>query len=222
MDNTKAKITLIDDDENFLLILSLLLSENFHINTFHSHELALREFKTSPPDGVLLDLHMEGMKGFEVCLAIKTLHPDVPVFFLTNDVDPASVSKGLGIGATDYFQKSMPPEEIISRVNARLNANKKTNLRCREIEMDTLAFEIKICGKVVNFTPKEFNILKVFLELQNILLSKERLLALLWQDVRVESNNIDTHMFHMRKKFDGKAQGIECKKGLGYILRSQL
>lgn len=221
MKNNQAKLTLIDDDPNYLQILSISLADTFKINTFHDPNLALEDLKTSTPDGVLLDLHMGEMKGFEVCQAIKLLHPELPVIFLTSDVEPRNITEGFRQGATDYFPKSMPREEMISRVNARINVKAKKILRCRDIEMNTESFEVKIKGSLVIFTPKEFNILRVCLEHQDVVLSKKRLLSLLWQGENVDANNIDTHMFHIRKKFEQKTPGIECRKGLGYILRSK-
>lgn len=222
MKNNQAKLTLIDDDLNYLQILSISLSDDFKINTFYDPKLALEDLKTSTPDGVLLDLHMGEVKGFEVCYEIKLLQPELPVFFLTSDLELNNITEGFRKGATDYFPKSMPREEMISRVNARLRVKTKTILRCRDIEMNTESFEVKVQGDLVNFTPKEFNILKVCLEHQDVVLSKKRLLSLLWRGENVDANNIDTHMFHIRKKIDHKTSGIECRKGLGYILRSKV
>lgn len=222
MNQQRLNLTLIDDDNNFLQILTLALSEECQVTAFNDPEVAVGALEKISPDAILLDLHLKRSNGFEVCEEIKGKRPATPVFFLTSDVEPKNISEGFKKGAADYFHKSMPPKEIVARVKARICHPSKNILECRDLIMNTESFEVVANGQLVNLTPKEFDILKVFLEHQDEMLSKTKLLSLLWKDVNVDANNIDTHMFHIRKKLSGKTLGIECRKGIGYILRSKV
>lgn len=215
------RIAMIDDDRNFLQVMSLALQDEFAVSTFDDPKGALKIFSQELPDAVLLDLHMGDVNGLEVCQQIKTQFPKLPVFFLTSDSDMKNISEGLRTGGIDYFPKNMPPVEIAVRIKARLDKGTDRILSCRNIVLDMDSHGVRIGSENINLTPKEFDILKVFLQHQDELLSKNKILDLLWKDISVDANNIDTHMFHIRKKF-GETIGIECKKGVGYILRSHL
>lgn len=221
---TKSRIALIDDEHDYLDVMRMNLERHFEVMTYAEPEVALKAFELNLPDAVLLDIRFdnEDTDGFKVFEKIKTLSPDVPVFFLSCDSAASMISKGLITGGVDYFTKTISPVELITRLKARLETLKqKAPLKCRDIVMSDEAREVRVNAELINLTPKEYDILKVFMERQDQMLSKYDLKDILWKDVHVDVNNIDTHMFHIRRKFVGKTEGIECKKGVGYILRSK-
>ena len=217
-------ITLLDDDRNFLQILSFAF-EGFRLNTFSNPLEALSSIKFSPPDAVILDLHMGDTDGFEVCKEIRKFDLKLPVFFLTSDSTLESINEGMDLGCVDYLSKSTPIQELKLRISHRVKAYKKgkpyqTILEFGVLRMNVDSHSVTMNGSPIAFSPKEFEILKVFLEKPNKLLSKDELHKTLWRGVHVDSNNIDTHLFHMRKKIHGGPTQIQTLKGLGYILRS--
>jgi DNA-binding response OmpR family regulator len=223
MNDQKPTVAMIDDDKNFIQIMAMKLSEAFSINSFTEPEEAISYLGQTRPDAVLLDLHMNEHDGFSVCRKIKSVRSEVPVFFLTSDVETENIAKSFETGSIDYFSKFMNPDEIICRIQSRLKTLIKkspSELRCREILLDTVSRRVWIKNQEVIFSPKEFDLLKVFMEHQDEVLPKKKIQSLLWKDVTVNANNIDTHMFHIRKKFAGLCTGIECRKAAGYILRS--
>jgi DNA-binding response OmpR family regulator len=223
MTKSKPTLAMIDDDKTFMQVMALSLSDAFSINTFSEPDQALHHLDLNPVDGVLLDLHMDEIDGFTVCEMLKCKDKDLPVFFLTNDQETTNIERGFELGSIDYFPKSMAPQELISRVKSRLSTISRkpsSEIRCRDILIDTLSRRVWIKDTEAVFSPKEFDILEHFMKNQDIVFSKQDILSSLWKDVNVNANNIDTHMFHIRKKFEGICTGIECRKGAGYILRS--
>ncbi len=221
---TKSHILMIDDEKDYLDAMKLSLEHEFEVSAYSAIDDALMSLHVSVPDAVILDLHFEdGGDGLKAFQAIKTLLPDLPVFFLSCNSRADVIGQGILAGGVDYFTKSMPPLEIVTRLKARLEKLKKhTIVRCRDFELNTETRQISVNGKKVSFTPKEYDIMKVFMEKQDQLLTKYDLKDILWKDVHVDVNNIDTHMFHIRRKIGEQTEGIECRKGVGYILHSKI
>lgn len=212
---------MIDDEEAYLDVMKICLRHDFEVITFTDPTAAFSAFRTKAPDAVILDVHLGTTDGFSVFKELRELKPELPIFFLSCNTAAEMIGKGLLTGGTDYLTKNTSTAEIISRIRSRLQTMKgPTVLRCREIEMNTESCEVRVSRELLNLTPKEYDILKVFMERQDEILSKADLLDLLWQGVTVDANNIDTHMFHIRKKFR-TLPAIECRKGRGYILRSK-
>lgn len=209
---------MIDDDINFLKVLSFSLEDSFKITSFNRPEMALEFLKSNTPDGILLDLHMEETDGFAICAAIKKINNQLPVFFLTSDQDIKSIEQGFETGGIDYFPKTISMPELKTRVQKRLQKTMNLVLKFGELTMDLSAHQIFIKDEAVTFTPKEYDLLKVFMKRPNEVLSKNELLEILWKDIHVDANNIDTHMFHIRKKLKYSSTQIQTRKSLGYTL----
>jgi DNA-binding response OmpR family regulator len=223
MKQTPLHITMIDNDLNFMKTLTFSLENDFRFTTFNEPKIALEFIQQNATDAVLLDLHLQETSGLTVCRQIKNLNVTLPVFFLTSDCNVSSISQGMAIGGTDFFNKSIPSEELTVRVKARLSLNNNSHLlTCGELKLDLEACLLFINSKEVRLTPKEYDIIKVFMERPDVLITKADLLNLLWRDVYVDPNNIDTHMFHLRKKLIDSSTKIQTKKGLGYILRAHV
>ncbi len=218
-------LTLIDDDRNFLQVLGIALGKKFSSTAFHTKDAALKFLRGNATDGILLDVHLEGVDGFEICHEIKTLDRELPVFFMTSDPNIDLIGSGFRSGGVDYFMKSTGIEELSSRILNRLEAlgadAKSANILCRgDLKIDLRSQLVFGNGREIKLTPKEYDILKIFMDCPGRLISKAQLLDLLWSDVHVDANNIDTHMYHLRKKLSGCVTSIQTRKGHGYLLRT--
>lgn len=217
-------IAIIDDDRNYLQIISMAFKD-FNVTAFNNPGEAIKLIKKSPPDAVILDLHLDNDDGFTVCEEIRKFNLQIPVFFLTNDQNISSIKQGLELGCIDYLSKSSSIEELKMRIVQRLNVitkkpSTRSILKCGCIEMDLEAHLVTVLGEEVPLSPKEYDILRAFLKNPDRLLTKEQLLTELWSGVSVDANNIDTHMFNIRKKIQHSPIKIQTLKSLGYILRS--
>lgn len=119
-----AKVMIVDDDPNIGLLVEMTLRKkgNFEIVNCSSGEMALEEIAKDKPDIVLLDIMMPGMDGYEVCKAIKS-SPDtkfISVIILSARREMGDKVKGMDLGADDYIVKPFDPDELLSRVRARL------------------------------------------------------------------------------------------------------
>jgi DNA-binding response OmpR family regulator len=215
-------ITLLDDDRNFLQIMSMALQDFFEVSAFHEVADSLDFLRTHTVDAVLLDLHLRNSSGFEMCEKIKTLYPELPVIFLSGDTTVSSIQEGFERGAIDYLLKSTPLNELVVRIRQRVRALKgsdRSHLSFGNLNLDLKSQRISVSGLEVSFSPKEHEILGVFFERPNHLYTKDDLMNLLWKDVYVDPNNIDTHMFHLRKKLKNSVYKIQTIKGRGYIFK---
>lgn len=120
MDNIKKPLILIVDDtsKNIQVLGNILHSKGYNIHVSSSGEEALESVKVNPPDLILLDIHMPGMDGFEVCKILK-LNPatkDIPIIFLTVIIDHDKIMQGFEFGAVDYITKPFNIPELTARV----------------------------------------------------------------------------------------------------------
>jgi two-component system sensor histidine kinase/response regulator len=119
--NPRARVLIVDDiPANLQLVVSILQPENYLLSCATDGAQALHLLQQTPCDLVLLDLHLPGMDGFEVCAQIKAQHPDIPVIFLTAVSDTAQVVKALAGGAVDYITKPFEALELLARVRTHL------------------------------------------------------------------------------------------------------
>ena len=118
------KILIVDDiPENISALAIALECEGFHINTAAGGEQALEIVRNDSPDLILLDIKMNGMDGFETCLALKKIDAskDIPVIFLTVSKETETIVKGFNCGGVDYISKPFRQEEVCARVRTHLS-----------------------------------------------------------------------------------------------------
>jgi two-component system, OmpR family, response regulator len=222
---TPLKLTVIDDDRNFLQVISLMF-EDFEVKTFHCPKEGLAWIKESPPDAIVLDLHLQETDGFSVCKEIRQMGGEQPIFFLSCDVAITSIEQGYELGCVDYLSKGLPCDELRIRVIQRLlqlqNLRKDPNiLNCGGLSMNLDLQSVSFEGRPLPLSPKELQLLKFFMVHQNKVITTPDLLTNLWSGVHVDPNNIDTHIFNLRKKLTFSSPRLETRKGLGYILLSE-
>src|SRR5438874_7222084 len=166
-----AKILLVEDEAALAESVSYNLTrEGLRVETAGDGETGLLRFRSSPPSMVILDLMLPKMSGLDVCRAIRA-ESDVPILILTAKGSEADKVAGLELGADDYVTKPFSMRELVSRVRAHLRrsadrtsvADVVDRLYGGPVELDPEAHEVFVFGKVVPFTPKEFDLLETFL-----------------------------------------------------------
>ena len=182
---TGGALLLVEDDDAIGRLVKQYLEQQdgWRVLWRRTGEEAIAELRGQPVRFVVLDIGLPGMDGFEVCRQIRA-GSKVPIVMLTaRDEEPDRVA-GLELGADDYVSKPFSPRELSARIKAILRRSESRNeeevLTAREVVLRRDSHEVTVGGVLVELTSKEFDLLACFLEHPGIVLSRERLLDLVW------------------------------------------
>ena len=218
-------ILIVDDEEDLCEILQYnLTNEGYATEIAHSAEEALKRPLTNF-DLILLDVMMGAMSGFKFADKLrKEMQIDVPIIFLTAKDTENDILTGFSLGADDYISKPFSVNELTARVNAvlkRSHADKVENksiIQFNGIDLDTVRKRLIINDERVELTKKEYEILKVLLENQGKVFSREDLLMRIWgQDVIVTERTVDVNITRLRTKLGQFGSSLRNKTGYGYF-----
>jgi DNA-binding response OmpR family regulator len=211
-----------DDDAIGRLVKSYLEQQDgWRVLWLRSGEEAIAELRRHPVRLVVLDIGLPGVDGFEVCRTMRA-YSKVPIVMLTaRDEEPDRVA-GLELGADDYVSKPFSPRELAARIKAILrraeNKDPGEVLVSGPIELRRDERDVTVDGSAVELTGKEFDLLACFLEHPGIVLSRERLLDLVWgMTYPGGTRTVDVHVAQLRRKI-GSPESIRTVRGSGYKL----
>ena len=183
---------------------------------------AIEKLDSDQYDIALVDIQLSNGNGFSVCSAIKE-RGTMPVIFLTASDDEYSVVAGLDMGADDYISKPFRPRELLSRINSVLRRTKNTQniISYLDLVVDTNQATVSKNGKEILLSAMEYKLLLVFLRNKGIVLSRRRLLELLWDTTGefINDNTLTVYMKRLRDKIETNPQEPEIiitVRGLGY------
>jgi DNA-binding response OmpR family regulator len=220
---TGGALLLVEDDDAIGKLVKQYLEQQdgWRVLWRRTGEEAIAELRGQPVRLVVLDIGLPGMDGFEVCRRIRA-GSKVPIVMLTaRDEEPDRVA-GLELGADDYVSKPFSPRELAARIKAILRRSERRTqdevLAAREIILRRDSHEVTVAGALVELTSKEFDLLGCFLEHPGIVLSRERLLDLVWgMTYPGGTRTVDVHVAQLRRKL-GDPEGIRTVRGSGYKL----
>ena len=220
---TGGVLLLVEDDDSIGRLVKQYLEQQdgWRVVWLRSGEEVLVELRQHPVRLIVLDIGLPGIDGFEVCRRIRA-GSKVPIIMLTaRDEEPDRVA-GLELGADDYVAKPFSPRELSARIKAILRRSEQRNedevLSARDIVLRRDSREVTVAGAAVELTGKEFDLLACFLEHPGIVLSRERLLDLVWgMTYPGGTRTVDMHVAQLRRKL-GDAEGIRTMRGAGYKL----
>jgi DNA-binding response OmpR family regulator len=172
----------------------------------------------------VLDVGLPGIDGFEVCRLMRA-QSNVPIVMLTARDDEPDRVVGFELGADDYVPKPFSPRELAARIKAILRRAEPSSqdavLTAGEIVLHRDAHDVTVEGEAVQLTAKEFDLLTCFLEHQGIVLSRERLLDIVWgMSYPGGTRTVDMHVAQLRRKL-GQTDAIRTVRGAGYKLLVQ-
>jgi len=225
MENKNKRIIIVDDEEDLCEILQYNLNnEGYFTEVSHSAEEALKK-PLANFDLILLDVMMGSMSGFKFADKLKKeLQIDVPIIFLTAKDTENDILTGFSLGADDYISKPFSVNELTARVKAVLKRshldkiNTKSILHFDGIDLDTVRKRLIIYDERVELTKKEYEILKILLENQGKVFSREELLDKVWgHDVIVTERTVDVNITRLRSKLGQFGQALKNKTGYGYF-----
>jgi len=223
---TRGVIFMLEDDaESKDLVTKTLEKEGFMTKCASSLKQARQELAKVTPDLFILDRSLPDGDGAYFCQELRTHEKTrhVPVLFLTAKRQLVEKVTGLKIGGDDYLTKPFQIEELVARVEALLRrASHPTQELPRKIEakgivLDEDKHECFVAGEAVELWPKEYELLRIFLQQPGRLLSREYLSEHVWALTYFETTHtIDTTVQRLRKKLGAKGKMIETVRGYGY------
>ncbi len=169
---------------------------------------------------IILDVMMPNMDGWQVCREVRQTSK-VPIIMLTARSEERDELQGFELGVDEYISKPFSPKILVARVTAilrRVNAlDAGQVIDAGGISIDKAAHQVKIDGKEIELSYKEFELLSYFAENQGIALSREKILNNVWNyDYFGDARTIDTHVKKLRSKLGEKGNYIRTIWGMGY------
>lgn len=225
----KERILIVDDEPSILTLLTYNIEHAGYetdcaINGLEAIHKAMKENY----DLIVLDLMLPKMDGMEVCNHLRNRQIDIPILMLTARSEEANKILGLGLGADDYLTKPFSPKEVVARIKAILRRTNRS--REKHYEMITIGnlsiypekHEVKLAGKSLNFTRKEFELLLYLAQHIGKVISRNDLLTEVWNyDFAGDTRIVDVHVSRVREKIETntkKPMYIKTIRGLGYKL----
>ena len=219
-------ILIIEDDKNIIeLVKYNLEEEGFRVRTATKGNTGLETALKERPALVILDLMLPEMNGLEICKILRQNEKTrlTPIVMLTAKGSESDKVVGLELGADDYVTKPFSPRELMARIKSVLRRFREKPveeiLRAGTIELDTKKHELRVKGKAVEITAKEFELLGILMNSKGRVLTRETLLSKVWgyEDfVNIETRTVDMHIGQLRKKMGKEAERIVTVQSVGY------
>ena len=211
---------LICDDEALIrnVIKEYLLLENIEVLEAKNGLEAVDIVKKNDVDLVIMDIMMPKMDGYQAVREIKKIK-DVPFIMLSARGEEFDKLVGFDMGIDDYVTKPFSPKELIARIKAvtKRTKNQEAIYKYETLVLDDLAHEVSIDGKAVVLTPKEYDLLKYFMQNKNIALSRDTILSNIWgYDFYGNERTVDTHVKTLRNNLGKYRDVIKTVRGMGY------
>mgnify|MGYP000172321533 FL=1 len=217
----KLKVLVVDDEERMRKLISDFLKiKGYETVEAGDGEEAIDVFFADKQIAlIILDVMMPKMDGWEVLKTVRE-HSKVPVIMLTARTEETDELKGFEYGADEYISKPFSPKILVARVEAilrRSGVSQDEVVRIGGIEVDKSAHSVKIDGKEIELSFKEYELLLYFIENKGIALSREKILNNVWNyDYFGDARTIDTHVKKLRAKMGAKGDYIKTVWGMGY------
>ena len=217
-----ATILVVDDEQRMRkLIKDFLKVKGFNIMEAEDGEKALEVFSQNKNkiNLILLDVMMPKLDGWSVLRQIRQ-ESKVPIIMLTARGEEQDELFGFELGVDEYISKPFSPKILVARVEAIL---KRTNQDSKEIkdyggiEIDKEGRTVKVDGKIIELSLREYELLLYLVENENIALSRDKILNNVWNyDYYGDSRTIDSHIKKIRHKLGKRGKYIQTIRGVGY------
>ncbi|WP_024800689.1 response regulator transcription factor [Nocardia sp. BMG51109] len=226
------KVLLVDDDEDLLASVERgLRLSGFEVLIARDGAEALRCVGDDSPDAIVLDMNMPVLDGAGVVTALRAMGNEVPICVLSarNSVDDRIA--GLESGADDYLVKPFVLAELVARIRALLRRRTDTAatpatpgaITVGSLEIDEAGYRALLHGREIELTKREFELLSTLARNTGVVLSRERLLELVWgYDFAADTNVVDVFVGYLRRKLesDGTPRLLHTIRGVGFVLRA--
>ncbi|MBI5596543.1 MAG: response regulator transcription factor [Elusimicrobia bacterium] len=226
-----SKILIVEDERSLSRIVKYNLEKDGHRVVVAEDGLsALAAARKERPDLVILDIMLPKLDGIQVCKSLRQ-ESQVPILFLTARKSELDRVLGFKMGADDYVTKPFSVAELAARVEALLRRSAGGAApapgqlrRVGALEVDFERHEVRVAGKPVRVTAREFSFLKLLLEADGRVLTRDRILELVWgydQSMEIDTRTVDQHIARLRRKLGAEGARIATVINSGYKLQKE-
>jgi DNA-binding response OmpR family regulator len=228
-------VLIVDDDAAIREALERALAlEGFAVSTAAGGRAALEQVARRPPAAIVLDVSMPDLNGRAVCARLRADGVRTPILILSARDEVADRVAGLQAGADDYLVKPFAVEELVARLQALLRrapdgangageADPSAAIVVGDLVVDPAARAATRAGRHLDLTRREFDLLEALARNAGIVLSRERLLELVWgYDWQTDGNVVDVFVSYLRRKLEkgGEPRILRTVRGVGFTLRA--
>jgi two-component system KDP operon response regulator KdpE len=221
------KILIVDDEPPIRKLLRMgLTTQGYQVLEATNGKTAL-ELLGNGPDLIILDLGLPDIQGHELLRMIRARNEGVPVVVLSSRGDEAGKVQALDFGADDYVTKPFGMDELLARMRAALRHQLQVHgerpvFRVGELSVDLVRRIVKVGGKAVKLSPKEYDLLRLLVQHAGKVLTHKYLLAELW-DAQTDAQYLRVYVRQLRQKIEAdpeRPQFVLTETGVGYRLRA--
>jgi DNA-binding response OmpR family regulator len=225
----QEKILVVEDDKDIVRLLKYNLEkEGYRVSAAADGEAGLTAARKERPELLILDVMIPKLDGFELLKMLRR-ETRAPVLMLTARKEEVDRVLGLELGADDYVTKPFGVRELLARVKALLRRAAPVEaaasfLRAGGIEMDVERYEVRVRGKDVQLTSKEFEFLKVLLQAGGRALSRDQILEKVWgydRSMEIDTRTVDQHVARLREKLGAESARVATVKNVGYRIKPE-
>lgn len=227
-----ATVLVVDDDDDVLSSLQRGLQlSGFTVITAADGAAALTVVSNRSPDVVVLDINMPILDGASVVKALRAMGNDVPICVLSARASVDDRISGLESGADDYLTKPFVLAELVARINAMLRRRASapppapastSEISIGQLSVDLPGYRAHSNGRELDLTKREFELLAILARNKGVVLTRERLLELVWgYDFVADTNVVDVFVGYLRRKLEvgGAPRVLHTVRGVGFVLR---
>lgn len=218
-------ILLVEDDRDLAgFVRQGLEDESCIVRVCHDGGSGLRQAEIHAFDIILLDVMLPVLNGFEVTRRLRLQKVRTPILLLTARDAPEDIVKGLDAGADDYLTKPFQFEVLLARIRARTRSSSPKGagqMRFADLFLDIEKREAVRAGQRLDLTRTEFSILECLMRAAGRVVTRDRIIELVWGDRDVSENNLDVFIRYLRSKVDREdlPKLLHTERGLGYSLK---
>ncbi len=219
-------ILVVEDDRKVAsFIRKGLTEEGYAVDVAADGEEGSLKASVGEYDVIVLDVMLPERSGYELARELRREGSTTPIIMLTARDTTEDIIRGLNAGADDYLTKPFSFDELLARIRALLRregVDRMLVLRYQDLELDHRRHQARRGQRVLDLTPKEFQLLEHFLLHPEEVITRTELLEKVWElEFDPESNVVDVHIGNLRRKLtlEGEPQLIETIRGVGYLLK---